>query len=114
MPARRMVFGACFLRLGGTIKKNVADSALCGTPSSHFPFSNTPQVYTLFWRDGAGFGVGAFLSDMGGHWGTSGDIYWQKFLWPEPLTGLKFSTQRRKQTGERRMTNDDQLNPNDQ
>ncbi len=39
-----------------------------------FSFSNTTQLYTLFWRDGAGFGVGAFLSDIGGHWGTSLDI----------------------------------------
>ena len=43
-------------------------------PISFFTFSNTAQLYTLFWGDGAGFGVGAFLSDRGGHQGTSGDI----------------------------------------
>ncbi len=44
------------------------------SPCSHVLFSNTAQLYTLFWGDGAGFGVGAFLSDMGEHWRTLENI----------------------------------------
>ena len=84
--------GARFLRLGDTIKKTwqiLHFVARLLVPIFSFP---TRLNYTPgFWVGGAGFSVGAFLSDMGEHRGTSRAIWRQKLLGIEPLTA--FGTQ---------------------
>ncbi len=69
-------FGNTLSAARSTIKKtwhNLHFVARLLLPIS-FLFSNMAQLYTLFLGGWRCFGVGAFLSDMGGHRGTSGDI----------------------------------------